>query len=82
MVTNLISGDVCTVTVIGAQTNAGTHTATASALSNSNYALPVANTVGFTITKIDPVYTVTPATLTYAGTAQNLVSATVTGGMV
>ena len=47
--TGLIGGDACTVTVTGAQTNAGDHTAAASALSNANYALPAENTQAFTI---------------------------------
>ena len=37
--TNLYSSDVCVITVDGAKVNAGSYTATASALSNSNYAL-------------------------------------------
>ena len=50
-VSNLVSGDTCDVTVGGAQTNAGDHTATATALSNSNYALPSTPTKDFTINK-------------------------------
>ena len=50
-VTGLCEGDSCNVTVSGAQTEAGTYTATATALSNSNYALPSANTTQFTITE-------------------------------
>ncbi|SDJ71848.1 hypothetical protein SAMN04487760_11259 [Lachnospiraceae bacterium G41] len=49
--TGLLDGDSCDVTVTGAQKEAGTYTATASALSNSNYALPNANTTQFIITK-------------------------------
>ena len=49
--TGLCDGDLCDVTVSGAQTDAGTYTATATALSNSNYALPTANTIQFTITE-------------------------------
>ena len=51
------SGDVCTVTVTGAQTNAGSYKATATALSNPNYKLPADNTTSFTIAKADPVIT-------------------------
>ena len=51
------NGDECTVSVSGAQTNAGTYTATASALSNPNYAMPAENTTQFTIAKADPVIT-------------------------
>ena len=39
-VSNLADGDSCEVTVEGKQTDAGTHTATAAKLSNSNYTLP------------------------------------------
>ena len=46
----LISGDTCTVTVTGAASNAGNHTATASALSNPNYQLPAEVTRAFVIT--------------------------------
>lgn len=49
--TGLVGSDACTVTVDGAQTNAGSYTATASALSNTNYKLPAANTTTFTIAK-------------------------------
>ena len=56
--TGLIEGDVCTVTVSGAQINAGTaYTATASALSNANYKLPNAVTATFSIGKATPSYT-------------------------
>ena len=51
-VSNLIGSDVCTVTVDGAQTAPGTYTATAIALSNSNYKLPSASTTSFTINNI------------------------------
>ena len=58
-VDGLIGNDECTVTVTGAQTNVGTdYTATASALSNSNYALPEDVTATFVINKGVPVYTV------------------------
>ena len=56
-VSNLVSGDACTVTVEGAQTNAGDYTATATALSNSNYKLPATVTQGFTISKATPTLT-------------------------
>ncbi len=49
--TGLCTGDSCDVTVSGTQTDAGTYTATATALSNSNYALPSAKTIEFTITQ-------------------------------
>ena len=56
-VSNLVSGDACTVTVEGTQTNAGDYTATATALSNSNYKLPATVTQGFTISKATPTLT-------------------------
>lgn len=55
--TGLVGNDQCTVTVDGAQTNAGSYTATASALSNANYKLPAANTMTFTIGKADATVT-------------------------
>ena len=48
-VSNLVSGDACTVTVTGAASTVGEHTATATALSNSNYSLPASATQSFTI---------------------------------
>ncbi|MER2143446.1 MAG: Ig-like domain-containing protein, partial [Eubacteriales bacterium] len=54
-VSNLAGGsewiDSCEVTVEGAQTAPGSYTATATGLSNANYALPEQNTVDFTIEK-------------------------------
>lgn len=50
--TGLVNDDVIGVTVTGAQTNAGNHTATASGLTGAkkrNYSLPEANTQSFTI---------------------------------
>jgi hypothetical protein len=47
-------GDECEVIVKGAQTDAGTYTATAS-LSNRNYKLPANYQTEFTIAKADPV---------------------------
>ena len=81
--TGLIGSDVCTVTVSGAQTNAGSYTATASGLSNGNYKLPAANTVSFTIAKATPTVTAPTAKtgLAYNGAAQALVNAgSTTGG--
>lgn len=48
---NLVNNDVVVVTVTGEQVVAGTHTATASMLSNVNYILPAAKTHEFTIAK-------------------------------
>ena len=81
--TGLVGADACTVTVDGAQTNAGSYTATASALSNANYKLPAANTTTFTIAKAASSLTTAPTakTLTYTGSAQALVNAgTASGG--
>ena len=48
--TGLVNNDTCTVTVTGGQTDVGeNYTATASELSNANYALPAENTVSFKI---------------------------------
>ena len=50
--TGLVGTDTCTVTVDGAQTNAGeSYTATATGLSNSNYKLPNNKTKTFKINK-------------------------------
>lgn len=51
---NVVSGDTVTVTVTGAQTNAGEYTATATALSNPNYKLPANGTTA--------TFTISPAT--------------------
>ncbi|MBR0282013.1 MAG: InlB B-repeat-containing protein, partial [Oscillibacter sp.] len=61
-VSNLASGDSCGVTVTGEQTDAGTYTATATALDNANYTLPTTATKAFTIGK---------ATLTVTAAAQS-----------
>ncbi len=83
-VSNLISGDSCTVTVAGAQTNAGSYTATATELSNANYKLPANATYGFTINTVAATVDTAPAAasgLTYDGSAKALVTAgTATGG--
>ncbi|MBR3356134.1 MAG: hypothetical protein IKG47_12445 [Oscillospiraceae bacterium] len=49
--TGLLEGDTCTVSVTGGETNAGTYTATADSLSNTNYKLPAEKTVSFIIAK-------------------------------
>ena len=60
-VTNLCGTDKCEVTVDGAQVEAGTYTATATALANANYKLPQAVTCEYSITKkieddtVDPI---------------------------
>lgn len=53
-VNNLVTGDTCTVTVTGgSNTNAGKYTATATALSNPNYALPKDPTAKYTIAQAE-----------------------------
>ena len=47
--TGLEDGDICTITVTGENTPAGSYTATASALDNDNYKLPENPTQAFTI---------------------------------
>lgn len=51
--TGLIGTDSCTITVTGAKIDAGTYTATASAVSNNNYKLPAAVTTSLVILKKD-----------------------------
>ena len=46
----VVDGDVCNVTVSGEQKDAGTYTAIAASLSNSNYRIPASATIEFTIT--------------------------------
>ena len=54
-VANAVAGETVTATVDGAQTNAGTYTATATGLSDTNYLLPAyAATAEFTIKKANP----------------------------
>jgi len=66
--TDLISGDTCTVTADGAQTNAGgPYTATADSLSNSNYKLPSAKTTSFTISKLPITITAADQTVERGG---------------
>ena len=82
--TGLISGDACTVTVTGGQTNVGSYTATASGLSNGNYELPSAKTTTFQITPKSVTITAKAQTITYGGsiatgTGQVTVS---TGGLI
>ncbi len=47
----IVHNDSVSVTVTGARTNVGTHTATAESLSNTNYCLPTSRTCTFTIGK-------------------------------
>ena len=59
--TGLEGGDSLTLTVTGAQTNAGSYTATVAAFEQGNYKLEKDNTQAFTIAKAN--LTVTPASL-------------------
>ena len=59
--TGLVSGDSLTLNVTGAQTNAGSYTATVAAFEQGNYKLAEKATSDFTIKKAD--LTVTPASL-------------------
>ena len=87
---DLITGDSCTVTVTGGQTDANaagkTYTATAVTLSNSNYKLPAEKARTFTIKKasVDPSGFKTPTAasgLVYNGSDQTLIHAgSVLGG--
>ena len=66
--TNLVNGDEIGITVTGDQTNAGNHTATASALTGEkagNYKLPNENTHAFTITPAALTITAKNHTITY-----------------
>nr|MCR5627251.1 hypothetical protein [Lachnospiraceae bacterium] len=80
----LVNGDSCDVTVTGEKIDAGTYTATASGLSNSNYRLPENKTTEFTIAKADSSITASPngkEGLVYDGTAKALINAgEATGG--
>ena len=64
-VTNTVGDDKCNVTVSGEQTAVGTYTATATELSDSNYKLPVQNTVTFEIVK---AHREAPTSVTAIGT--------------
>ena len=64
-VTNTVGDDKCNVTVSGEQTAVGTYTATATELSDSNYKLPVQNTVTFEIVK---AHRKAPTSVTATGT--------------
>lgn len=64
-VTNTVGDDKCKVTVSGEQTEVGTYTVTATELSDSNYKLPVQNTVTFEIVK---AHREAPTSVTATGT--------------
>ena len=79
-VTNAVDGDTVTVTVSGGKTNAGSYTATAAELSNSNYALPTAKTQSFTIVKRTAELNWTNTSFTYDGKS-HVPTATVTNAV-
>ena len=82
-VTNAVSGDTVTVTVSGGKTNAGTYSATATAISNKNYALGTDTGCDFTIApkNISGVaVNLSAAVLTYNGKAQTKAVASVRDG--
>jgi len=63
-------GDACTVTVSGGHKNAGSYTATATALSNGNYALPLDATQAFTVVPKTVGLKWSRTSLTYNGKRQ------------
>ena len=69
-VSNIVTGDACTVTVSGEQTNASSsaYTATATELSNANYKLPTTPTQTFTIGKAALTITADAKSKTYGDT--------------
>ncbi|MDO4807783.1 MAG: MBG domain-containing protein, partial [Coriobacteriales bacterium] len=69
--TGLVSGDKCTVTVSGAAKDAGTHTATATALSNANYKLPGKSTTKFAIAKAKLTVTAKDKTIKFGAKPAN-----------
>ena len=75
--TGVAPGETCLVTVTGEASTIGTHMATATALSNANYALPKENTTSFTIGLNLPTIKTAPAArnLTENGNYQELVTA-------
>lgn len=82
-ISGVLGGDTCTVTVTGGQTNAGTHTATASGLSNSNYTLPDAGkTQTFTIDKKAVTVTASDQTVELGGSIATTADKAVLTGAV
>ena len=86
-VSNLLEGDVCAVTVTvsgdkatdGKAVNAGSYTATATALGNANYKLPENASTAFTIAKADIKPSVTIADWAHGATASTPVISGNTG---
>lgn len=83
--TNLKSGDTVNISVTGAATNVGSHTATASSISGTgsdNYELPTVKTETYNITAVAPTVTAPTAKtgLVYNGSGQALINAGSTSG--
>ncbi|MDY6421597.1 MAG: YDG domain-containing protein, partial [Synergistales bacterium] len=86
-VSNLVEGDTCAVTVTvsgdkatdGKAVNAGSYTATATALANANYKLPENASTAFTIAKADITPSVTIADWAHGATASTPVISGNTG---
>ena len=76
--TGLVSGDSCSVAVTGAQRDAGSYTATATGLSNGNYALPQNVSQAFVIKPRTVGLKWSRTSLVYNGKAQKP-TATATG---
>ena len=68
--TGLVAGDACSVAVAGGQRNAGAYTATATGLSNANYALTGSTTRAFSIAPKPVTLTWDDTELTYNGATQ------------
>ena len=68
--TDLVGGDACSVVVTGGRRDAGTYTATATGLSNGNYALPGSITRAFTIAPKPVGLSWSDTGLTYNGEIQ------------
>jgi|GEM_PF-5368098 len=77
---DVVSGDVCEVTVDGAQTNAGTYTAKAK-ISNTNYAISGESVTTFIINKAEVTLTWSVGTYIYNGQEQKP-TAQITSGLV
>ena len=84
-VEGVLSGDVCTVNTYtgNTATAVGSYTATATALTNANYALPTAASHGWTITAAtgDLTVTLSPESYTYDGTAHEPTVTVEQGGL-
>ena len=78
--TGLVAGDACSVAVAGGQRNAGAYTATATGLSNGNYALPGSTTRAFSIAPKPVTLTWSDTELTYNGETQRPTASA--GGLV